>query len=376
MKKLLFLLALVVLMLTAVSAQDIKISAEVVQNTVKADVIFSQNPGIAGFSVDMNFDKTKLTPVAIEVGDTLKGYSITSNLHMTDDFSALKHVSAVWISASDTNRNGIFYTVIFDIKDGAKGKTELTLSYNKNDISNSAFESVDFKLTSAVINLDNGTSSSGTTSSGGTDVVIPPSAPQEPEKDPEVFEPKKIYADVAETDWYFADVGYVFEKGLMTGTANEPELLFSPLLYTNRAMFVTVLYRMEGQPKAGKSDFVDVESGSYYEKAVAWAAENGIVNGISPSEFAPLSGITREQTAKIIANYTAYKKLKSPEAKTDITTFNDYAYISDWAREALRLCADMNIIRGRNNNTIDPQGGTTRAETAAILRRLMEYMEA
>ena len=376
MKKFLLILALTVLLVTAVSAQDIKISAEVVQSTVKADVVFSKNPGIAGFSIDMCFDNEKLVPVAIEVGDALDGYSISSNLNIADDLSILDRVSAVWINTSNIKRNGVFYTVIFEVKDGAKGKTELTLSYYNGDISNSNLENVDFDLTGTVIDLKKGTTSEGETVPGGTDTVEPPLPPQEPDTPPEVFEPKKVYADVFETDWYFADVSYVYEKGLMTGTANEPELLFSPLLYTNRAMFVTVLYRMEGQPEAGKSDFIDVEPGSYYEKAVAWAAENGIVSGISPTEFSPLTGITREQTAKIIANYATYKKLKTPDRVTDLTTFNDYSSVSDWATDALRLCADMNIIRGRSDNTIDPKGGTTRAETAAILRRLVEYMEA
>lgn len=358
------------------AASEIRISAEVVGDTVVADVEFLDNPGIAGFAVNVKFDKTKLTPVSVTAGDVLSG-SVTSNLHIEDDYSKLDYVSAVWVNSTDVKKSGIFYTVVFSIKDGAKGATELTPEYSVDNISNSSFENVNFDTTGAVINLDRGTTTGGTTvvkPSSGTSVPKD-EIDDEPNDVPEPFEPTKIYADVNEGDWYFADVAYVYQKGLMTGTAKEPELMFSPLIKTNRAMFVTVLYRMEGEPTAKKSAFTDVEAGSYYESAVAWAAENGIVNGISPTEFAPLSDITREQTAKIIANYAAYKGVEIPEPTVDISAFGDYSKVNDWAVDALQICADMNIIRGRNDNTIDPQGATTRAETAAILRRLVEYMD-
>lgn len=375
MKKLLMCLALMLSLTAVAAAGEIKISAKVVSGTVVADVEFVDNPGIAGFAVNMNFDKTKLTPVSVTTGDVLSG-SVTSNLHIEEDYSDLDHVSAVWVNNSDVRKSGVFYTVVFAIKDGAKGSTELTLEYSSDNISNASLENVAFDTTGAVINLGGGTSSGGTTVvRPSTGTSMPKDEPDDqPDDEPETFEPTKIYADVNENDWYFADVAYVYQKGLMTGTANEPELLFSPLINTNRAMFVTVLYRMEGEPTANKSAFTDVEAGSYYENAVAWAAANGIVNGISPTEFAPLSDITREQTAKIIANYAAYKGLDIPEPTADISSFVDYSSVSDWAVDALQICADMNIIRGRNDNTIDPQGATTRAETAAILRRLVEYM--
>lgn len=374
MKKLLLFAAALILMVTAASAQEIKISAKLVKDTLIADVLAEDNPGIAGFSINMNFDKTKLTPVTLETGDALKGYSVTSNIHIEDNLEKLSHVSAVWINTSNQKNNGVLYTVVFDVKDCAEGTTELTLEYEEGNISNSSLESVDFDLTGAVIDFDDEKITAGSTSPGGTIVVRPPASEEEPEA--ELFQPFKVYADVAEIDWYFADVAYVYQKGIMTGTANEPELLFSPLLNTNRAMFVTVLYRMEGEPQARSSTFDDIEAGSYYEKAVAWACENNIVNGISPTEFAPLSSITREQTAKIIANYAAYKGIAIPEKNTDITKFSDYSKVSEWALEALQICVDMDIIRGRNDNTLDPQGSTTRAETAAILRRLVEYIQA
>ncbi|MBE6689140.1 MAG: hypothetical protein E7588_07695 [Ruminococcaceae bacterium] len=359
-------------LIMASKAAEIRISAEIVEKTVKAHVVFLDNPGIAGFSLNMLFDKEKLTPVAIETGEAFSGKNITSNIQLSQDLSALDSVSAVWIGTSDVKTDGILYTVIFKINDSAEGNTELSLYYKNGNISNSALKNVDFDVTGAVLNLNDGKADNTPTVPGDTFVPPTDTLPDEiPDEKP--FEPKKVYADVNESDWYFSDVAYVYEKGLMTGTSNEPELLFSPLIHTNRAMFVTVLYRMEGEPEAKTSSFDDVERGSYYEKAVNWAAANGIVSGISSAEFAPLSPITREQTAKIIANYAMYKKLSIPEKKADITAFSDYVNVSGWAVDALQICADMDIIRGRNDNTLDPQGKTTRAETAAILKRLVTY---
>ncbi len=367
MKRLWLYLAVLVMLITVASAQEIRISAEVVENTVIADVIFEGNPGIAGFSVNMGFDNKMLVPVSIEVGQALKGHSITSNLHIVDDFESLDYVSAVWTNYGNFKGNGVFYTVIFDIKEGAKGDTQLTIGYRNGDIANALLQNVDFDLSGQIINISSEKPSVSPDN--------PPEAPTEPDDEQqETFVPSKVYADVYENDWYFADVSYVYQKGLMTGIQTEPELLFAPLLHTNRAMFVTVLYRIEGQPDAKPSGFTDIEQGSYYEKAVNWAAENGIINGMSPTEFAPLNNITREQAAKIIANYCSYKKIKEPTSTTDIKTFSDYSDVNSWATQALQLCSDMGIIRGRDNNTIDPQGNTTRAETAAILRRLTEYI--
>ena len=415
MKKLKFLTAMLLVALTVMvsaAATTISIDAEVVDNTVVATVSIADNPGIAGYSLRMDFDKDKLVPLKIKKGEIAGSIGIVSNINLTEDLTTLDNVSAVTASTSDVEGDGVMYTVTFSIKDGAKGETELSLfSQEKGALVNADLKTIDAEIKGTKINLTSGDSES---TGGGSIVVKPPVIilPDEPEDEPDnepedepddkptvkptvkpeepddettgeetttpekpEFTPKKIFGDVNEADWFFADVAYVYEKGLMKGTAEEPELLFSPQLFTNRAMFVTVLYRMEGEPKADKSAFVDVEAGSYYEKAVAWAAENGIVNGMSPTEFGPMNNITREQTAKIIANYATYKKAKIPAKATDITTFDDYSKISSWAVDSLQICADMNIIRGRSDNTIDPQGNTTRAETAAILRRLVEYMD-
>lgn len=346
MKKLLLIFAVLVMAIIAVNAQEIKVYANKLDKTVVADIIIEDNPGIAGFALRIDYDNKKLTPISIQTGTALQGFTITSNMHYTENISQLEYITAVWVNNSNVKTDGILYTIMFSVKDNAYGDTSITITQQKDGISDAYLNVVEFELEDAVVNLGK-----------------------------KQYKPKKIYKDVVESDWFFEDVSYVYDEKLMTGTSEQPELLFSPLLKTNRAMFVTALYRMENQPKANKSAFQDIQPGSYYENAVSWAAENGIVSGMTPTSFAPLENITREQTAKIIANYVKYKKIDTPVSQTNITGFKDYSDISSWAKEALQLCADMDIIRGRTDNTIDPQGNTTRAEMAAILRRLVEYMD-
>jgi len=111
------------------------------------------------------------------------------------------------------------------------------------------------------------------------------------------FREKDIFVDVPYGEWFYNDVNTVYKKGLMLGVGNE---MFAPQTKVTRAMFVTVLYRIEGTPESSVSKFTDVEKDSYYEKAVSWANENKIVSGISNKEFAPNNNITREQIATIV----------------------------------------------------------------------------
>ena len=114
------------------------------------------------------------------------------------------------------------------------------------------------------------------------------------------------FTDVPETMWYYDSVYYVYAHGLMNGTA---ATLFSPGNPTTRGMLVTILYRMEGSPQgAGWGPFTDVTPGAYYAQPIAWAAWNGIVNGITSTTFAPDRNVTREQMAAILYRYTAWKE--------------------------------------------------------------------
>lgn len=178
------------------------------------------------------------------------------------------------------------------------------------------------------------------------------------------------FSDVDETHWASEDIKYVTEEGLMNGTSEEE---FAPEETLTRSMLVTVLYRAAGSPEVNKSiPFSDVSADSYYAAAVNWAQQNGIVNGVTESEFDPEANITREQIATIIyryANYMGYDV--SVGEDTNILSFEDAGDISDFAVEAMQYAVGAGLINGKTESTLNPQDNATRAEIAAILHRFL-----
>ncbi len=178
------------------------------------------------------------------------------------------------------------------------------------------------------------------------------------------------FADVDTDDWFFEDVAYVYENGLMSGTSADT---FSPETATTRGMIVTILYRLEGEPEiSGSCAFDDVKSGSYYENAIAWAAANGIVSGYDNGLFGPDDAITREQLATILYRYTQYKGLDvSVGGDTNILSYNDALDISEYAVPAMQWLCGEGIMSGSDGNLM-PMGNATRAQVAAFLHRFCE----
>lgn len=179
------------------------------------------------------------------------------------------------------------------------------------------------------------------------------------------------FSDVKTDDWFCSAVNYVVGKKLFNGVSDNE---FAPNDSLTRAMLVTILYRLDGEPETEIGEgFADVESGAYYEKAVAWAKANGIVNGITDSEFAPNNNITREQIASIIYRYAKYKGYDvSVGEDTNILSYEDANKISDWAVSAIQWACGAGLINGRTESTIVPDGTATRAEAAAIMQRFSE----
>ena len=174
------------------------------------------------------------------------------------------------------------------------------------------------------------------------------------------------FADVQPSDWFYGSVEYVAEKGYMNGTGDG---IFEPYLNVTRGMFATVLGRMEGVSTAASgSGFADVAPDEYYAPYIAWAAQNGIVNGYGDGNFGPEDNITREQIAKMTANYITYKT--GAAAGRAELSFTDAADISDWAREPIALCVEQGILNGNDDGTFAPQNNATLAETAAVTERL------
>ena len=137
-------------------------------------------------------------------------------------------------------------------------------------------------------------------------------------------------------------------------------------------MLVTVLWRAEGMPQTDYLiPFNDVESGGYYEEALRWAAGEGIVQGISETEFAPDSNITREQIAAIVFRYAKLKGIAPEGAWAIRLDYNDISDISDWAAEAVMFCKLKGIMTGDDTNSFNPKNDTSRAEAAAIVQRFL-----
>ena len=181
------------------------------------------------------------------------------------------------------------------------------------------------------------------------------------------------FSDVKTSAWYHEDVQYVSENGLMKGTG---ENLFSPDATTTRGMIVTILYRLEGEPSpTGTCPFQDVASGKYYEKAITWAAENGIVSGFSADTFGPDQNITREQMAAILYRYATYKKYDVSTAG-DLSKFPDADKVSSYAVDAVKWANAAGLINGSNDGKLYPAGNATRAQVAAILTRFCKNIAA
>ena len=195
--------------------------------------------------------------------------------------------------------------------------------------------------------------------------ITPGADNKKPASKPEV---KLPFTDVSTSDWFYDDVAFVYENGLFSGTDSRS---FSPNASMTRAMLVTVLYRLEGEPTVtGRSSFIDVRSGAYYEKSVIWAAANGIVTGTDSTSFSPDAKVTREQLAAILYRYAQYRKLDT-DASAKLNSFTDADSVSAYASEALGWAVSEGLINGASGKLM-PKGDATRAQVAAILHRFVK----
>ena len=182
------------------------------------------------------------------------------------------------------------------------------------------------------------------------------------------------FTDVVAGTWYYGAAAYAYNNGLFAGMT---PTTFAPNATMTRAMLVSVLWRLAGAPAPkAPNTFVDVPDGAWYTDAVTWAAENGVVSGIGGSRFDPSGFVTREQTAEILYNY-AHSKGYDVSARADLTAFPDAASVSGWAEKALSWANAAGLINGtvRDGQTIlDPQGSASRAQVAMILMNYVEHV--
>ncbi len=181
--------------------------------------------------------------------------------------------------------------------------------------------------------------------------------------------PCEDYIDIGELTWYHDSAVYAIENGLMNGVAPGR---FDPNGIVTRAMLVTILYRLEGETSVEGLDnpFADVAEGQWYTNAIIWAADSGLVNGVSPTSFAPNQSITREQIAAILYRYAQFKE-EDVTCDADMSVYPDTDEISAYAVDAIRWAVGNEIINGISG-TISPVAIATRAQIAAMLMRYLE----
>ena len=195
---------------------------------------------------------------------------------------------------------------------------------------------------------------------------------EDPDWEPEPEEPAMPFTDVNDNDWFYDVVLYAYDNGLMTGVSATE---FAPNQTTTRGMIVSMLARLEGVTSAEDAGFADVAANDWYATAVNWAASVGVVNGYEDNTFRPNAPITREQMAAILYNYADYKGY-DVSARADLSDYADAASISSWAEDVLAWANAEGLINGMTATTIDPQGATTRAQTAAMFERFLTAHEA
>lgn len=179
------------------------------------------------------------------------------------------------------------------------------------------------------------------------------------------------FDDVDDGDWFADAVRFVYENGMMNGVS---ETDFAPHATTSRSMIVTILYRLEGEPVVDYAmDFTDVAGDAYYAEAVRWAASEGIVGGYGGGLFGSDDAVTREQLAVILYRYAVYKGYDvSIGEDTNILSYADFADLSEYAIPAMQWVCGSGIVNGTSESTLTPQGEATRAQVAAMLMRFVE----
>lgn len=390
---------------TVVFAQSTKIKGISVEaktgETVEIVFEIENNPGISEFDIKLRWDKSvlSLTDSDVSLGGAFDDGDVTENRTVDGKYNI------TWTNDSDVSADGVLFTLEFDVSDSAKIQNYF-ISIGVNKLVNSSGNefSPDLALPGVSITeiVDATQSEAPTTapttaptasptptkkpSSGGgggsiistpkptaTPTVAPTEAPTEkPDDENDVFKP--LFEDIKSDDWYHDNVMYVFEKGLMSGVSDTE---FGPQVTLTRAMLVTVLWRLEGEPVVNYlMQFTDVEAESYYQEAVRWASAEGIVNGVTDTEFAPHKNITREQIATIMHRYAQYKGYDvSVGEDTNILSYDDASDVSEYAISAMQYAVGSGLITGKTDSTLNPKDNATRAEIATILKRFITSNE-
>ena len=280
-------------------------------------------------------------------------------------------ITANWKKKSSGSSSSTYYSVIFDTNGGEDMDKLLKVEYTQIDLDEYVPEREGYKFVGWYADEDLTKEIDKVYLTQDITIYAKwEKIEEELDETEEIKEPETIsFADVKENDWFYEAVSYAVENGLMNGMGDGT---FQPNIPLTREMLAVVLYNVEEQPEsAGIITFEDAAAGKWYTDAVAWASQNGILAGYSETEFGVGAPITREQFAAILYRYANWKGYDTSR-KNDLSVYTDAGEISGYAVEAMKWAVQTEVIHGRTETTLVPQGQATRAEAATMLMNFCE----
>ncbi len=346
------------------AASDATVYTETETVSAEANESFSYTVSLSG-----TYDGYSLKINKKQSGLTVTNVSAKSGVN-ADDLGDCWMLSVLGGLCKASSAKEELATVTVSVDKGAKGGTK-KLDFSEIIVTNESGDAATYSKSLASVTVVSKNDGQPSGSQGGVTVPEKPIEKEENEI-PAVIAPAPIsFNDVNTSDWFYENVRYVVVNKLMNGVA---EGQFAPNKTLTRAMLVTVLYRNAGEPAVGIDRvFDDVEGTAYFAKAVSWAKRNGIVNGVTATQFAPNANITREQIAAIMYRYAKYCNYDvSVGENTNILSYEDAENISGYAIAPMQYVVGSGLIKGKTASTLNPRDNATRAEIAAILQRFIE----
>ena len=319
---------------------------------------------------------TKLTlPTPSRSGYTFEGWYDGSS-RVSSPYKVTKDVilTAEWdYNGSSSSSGSTRYTVSVEDTDNGSVEVSPTRASKGSTVTVTVKPDEGYELDELTVTDKNGDSVKLTDKGDGKYTFKMPASKVTVEA---VFTAAKVeglpFTDVTSGDWFYDAVAYVYDKGMMEGTT---DTTFAPAMNLTRSMIAQVLYNLEERPEApGAAGFPDVAAGAWYADAVNWAAARGIVKGYDTGAFGPEDSVTREQLAAILYRYAQAKGYDTTRGGMAVREFSDSASISDWAQEAMAWAVNAQVLSGKGNGVLDPQGTATRAEVAQMLMNFGEHV--
>ena len=321
---------------------------------------------------------TKLTlPTPSRSGYTFEGWYDGSS-RVSSPYKVMKDVilTAEWdYNGSSSSSGSTRYTVSVEDTDNGSVKVSPTRASKGSTVTVTVKPDEGYELDELTVTDKNGDSVKLTDKGDGKYTFQMPASKVTVEAVFTAVEPEPEglpFTDVTSGDWFYDAVAYVYDKGMMEGTT---DTTFAPTMNLTRSMIAQVLYNLEERPEApGAAGFPDVAAGAWYADAVNWAAARGIVKGYDTGAFGPEDSVTREQLAAILYRYAQAKGYDTTQGGMAVREFSDSASISDWAQTAMSWAVNAQVLSGKGNGVLDPQGTATRAEVAQMLMNFGEHV--